>query len=182
MQTAISDISDEQLVLLLLNEDRDAFTEIYERYWKKLLGMAIYKTNDKEVAQEIVQELFVSLWEKRKTTVIQNLENYLFVSLKYLIIHHLKRVIAERKLVNTEGVEIPNEPTEILTAQALQNAISQAVEQLPDKTQLVFRMSRFEEKSHKEIAEFLEISEKAVEYHITQSLKFLKSELKEFLI
>jgi RNA polymerase sigma-70 factor (family 1) len=182
MQTALSEISDERLVLLLLNEDQDAFAKIYEKYWKKLLGMAIYKTNDRVVAEEIVQELFVSLWEKRKSAVIHNLENYLFVSLKYLIIHHIKKVIAERKMVDTEGIEIPNEPTEILTAQALQNAINQAVEELPDKTQTVFRMSRFEEKSHKEIADYLEISEKAVEYHITQSLKYLRSELKDFLI
>jgi DNA-directed RNA polymerase specialized sigma24 family protein len=116
MQTALSEISDERLVLLLLNEDQDAFAKIYEKYWKKLLGMAIYKTNDRVVAEEIVQELFVSLWEKRKSAVIHNLENYLFVSLKYLIIHHIKKVIAERKMVDTEGIEIPNEPTEILTA------------------------------------------------------------------
>lgn len=182
MPTAISEFSDERLVLLLLNEDRNAFAEIYERYWKKLLSMAIYKTNDRAVAEEIVQELFVSIWEKRKTAIIQNLENYLFVSLKYLIIHHLKKVISERKLVDTEGIEIPNHPTEMLTVEALQNAINRAVEQLPDKTQSIFRMSRFDEKSHREIAEYFEISEKAVEYHITQALKFLRSELKDYLI
>lgn len=86
-----SDYSDEKLVWLFHNEDNQGFAEIYNRYWKKLVGMAIYKTNDRNTAEEIVQELFVNLWERRATLLIQNLENYLFVALRYLIIAHLKK-------------------------------------------------------------------------------------------
>jgi RNA polymerase sigma-70 factor (ECF subfamily) len=60
-------------------------------------------------------------------------------------------------------------------------AIEKAIYQLPDKTQTVFKMSRFEEKSHKEIAVTLDLSEKSVEYHITQALKFLRVYLKDYL-
>lgn len=175
-------LTDEKLTILLSRGDKNAFEQIYGRYHRKLLSMAVYKTNDRAVAEELVQELFVSLWEKRSAANIQNLENYLFVSLKYLVISYLRKTIAERKLVGTEGLELGNYPTETLTAEALQQAIYQAVEQLSDKTKMVFQMSRYEEKSHREIAAFLKISEKAVEYHITQALKFLRAELHEFLL
>jgi RNA polymerase sigma-70 factor (family 1) len=178
----ISVFSDDELISLLNTEKGSiAFDEIYERYWKKLLTMAIFKTNHKEAAEEIVQELFTSLWEKRKNVVINNLENYLFVALKYLIINYLRIKIKDRNLIDTEGLEIGSNLHETMTAEALQIAIKDAVSLLPDKTQIVFHLSRFEEKSHKEIASELDISEKSVEYHITQALKFLRLQLRDYL-
>ena len=71
---------------------------------------------------------------------------------------------------------------DLLTVETIQNAIETGIYQLPDKTQAVFRLSRFEEKSHKEIALALDLSEKSVEYHITQALKFLRVYLKDYLL
>ncbi|MEY4538252.1 MAG: hypothetical protein RLZZ306_9 [Bacteroidota bacterium] len=174
--------SDDDLIPFLKTENGShAFDEIYERYWKKLLKMAIFKTNDTQIAEEIVQELFTSLWEKRKISNIVNLENYLFVSLKYLIINYLRLKIKERNSVDSEGLEIGDNLHETMTAEALQIAIKDAVSLLPDKTQIVFHLSRFEEKSHKEISSELDISEKSVEYHITQALKFLRLQLRDYL-
>ncbi|MCU0470905.1 MAG: RNA polymerase sigma-70 factor [Arcicella sp.] len=174
--------SDDELISLLSTEKGSiAFDEIYERYWEKLLRMAIFKTNHKEAAEEIVQELFTSLWEKRRNVVINNLENYLFVALKYLIINYLKAKIKDTNLIDSEGLEIASNLHESMTAEALQSAIKKAVSLLPDKTQVIFHLSRFEEKSHKEIASELDISEKSVEYHITQALKFLRLQLRDYL-
>jgi RNA polymerase sigma-70 factor (family 1) len=174
--------SDDELISLLSTEKGSiAFDEIYERYWEKLLRMAIFKTNHKEAAEEIVQELFTSLWEKRRNVVINNLENYLFVALKYLIINYLKAKIKDTNLIDSEGLEIASNLHESMTAEALQSAIKKAVSLLPDKTQIIFHLSRFEEKSHKEIASELDISEKSVEYHITQALKFLRLQLRDYL-
>jgi RNA polymerase sigma-70 factor (family 1) len=174
--------SDDELISLLSTEKGSiAFDEIYERYWEKLLRMAIFKTNHKETAEEIVQELFASLWEKRRNVVINNLENYLFVALKYLIINYLKAKIKDTNLIDSEGLEIASNLHESMTAEALQSAIKKAVSLLPDKTQIIFHLSRFEEKSHKEIASELDISEKSVEYHITQALKFLRLQLRDYL-
>jgi RNA polymerase sigma-70 factor (family 1) len=179
----ISTFSDSDLTSLLKTEKgNNAFDKIYERYWKKLVSMAIFKTNSREVAEEIVQELFTSLWEKRKISNIENLENYLFVSLKYLIINYLRIKIKKRNTVDSEGLEIGSNLHETMTAEALQIAIKDAVSLLPDKTQIVFHLSRFEEKSHKEIAFELDISEKSVEYHITQALKFLRLQLHDYLV
>ncbi len=180
----ISSLSDEKLIELL-RENRQAeqaFAEIYERYWQKLTSLAIFKTNSKETATEIVQEIFVKLWENRLQSSIQQLESYLFTALKYQIISHLRTVIANRKIVDFQLIEPQTHSQETLTAEVLKRTIEKTISQLPDKTQLVFRLSRYEEKSHKEISSQLDISEKSVEYHITQSLKLLREHLKDFLV
>jgi RNA polymerase sigma-70 factor (family 1) len=178
----LSSISDETLINLIAIDDEKAFREIYERYWKRLFSLATFKTNSQEIAEEIVQELFVRLWERRKILMITHLESYLFTALKYQIISHLRQVIAQRSVVEPTGNEASTDTEDFLTAQTIQTAIEQGIYQLPEKTQAVFRLSRFEEKSHKEIALALDLSEKSVEYHITQALKFLRVYLKDYLL
>jgi len=167
-----STFSDETLITLIAIDDEVAFREIYERYWKKLFSLA---------SEEIVQELFTKLWERRKGLEISHLESYLFTALKYQIISHLRQVIAQRNSLEVSFHEASFQTEDFLTAEAIQMAIEKAIYQLPDKTQTVFKMSRFEEKSHKEIAVTLDLSEKSVEYHITQALKFLRVYLKDYL-
>jgi RNA polymerase sigma-70 factor (family 1) len=177
-----STISDDTLITLIAIDDEKAFREIYERYWKRLFSLATFKTNSKEIAEEIIQELFVRLWERRKTLMITHLESYLFTALKYQLISHLRQVIAQRNMVESSGNEASTATEDFLTAETIQTAIERGIHQLPDKTQEVFRLSRFEEKSHKEIALALDLSEKSVEYHITQALKFLRVYLKDYLL
>lgn len=177
-----SNLSDETLVTLIAIDDEMAFRELYERYWKKLFSLATFKTNSKEIAEEMVQELFVRLWERRKILTINHLESYLFTSLKYQLISHLRQVIAHRSVVDSSDNEAHIDTEDFLTVETIQTAIETGIHQLPNKTQAVFRLSRFEEKSHKEIALALDLSEKSVEYHITQALKFLRVYLKDYLL
>ncbi len=179
----LSNLTDELLIKLLRDnrQEEKAFAEIYERYWQKLTSLAIFKTNSKEVAAEIVQEIFIKLWEKRHSTIITHLESYLFTALKYQIISHLRTVISNRNITDIYA-EPQVTSQENLTAEALKLAIENAIAELPTKTQKVFRMSRFDEKSYKEISSELDISEKSVEYHITQTLKILRKQLKDFLV
>ncbi len=179
----LTNLTDDQLVALLRDNrhEEKAFAEIYERYWKKLTSLAIFKTNSTEIAAEIVQEIFIKLWEKRNSTNIIHLESYLFTALKYQIISHLRAVISSRNITDVYA-EPHVVSQETLTVDALKTAIETAMAQLPAKTQQIFRMSRFEEKSHREISSELDISEKSVEYHITQTLKILREHLKDFYI
>jgi RNA polymerase sigma-70 factor (family 1) len=177
----LSTFSDETLITLIAVDDEVAFREIYDRYWKKLFSFATFKTNSREAGEEIVQELFTKLWERRKTIEIAHLESYLFTALKYQIISHLRQVIVQRNSLEISYHDVSFQSEDFLTAEAIQVAIEKAIYQLPDKTQAVFKMSRFEEKSHKEIALALDLSEKSVEYHITQALKFLRVYLKDYL-
>ncbi len=132
-----SNISDETLITLIANDDEVAFREIYERYWKRLFSLATFKTNSQEIAEEIVQELFVRLWERRKTLTIIHLESYLFTSLKYQLISHLRQVIAQRSVVVPSGNEARTETEDFLTAETIQIAIEKGIHQLPEKTQAV---------------------------------------------
>ncbi|HEY1055656.1 RNA polymerase sigma-70 factor [Emticicia fontis] len=164
--------------------DKEAFGEIYRRYWRKLFQKAHRKIYAKEEVEELVQDLFVTLWEKRATQKIQTLEPYLFTALKYQIITHIKKQVLEEKFVayaTTESDEEENSLEEKIAYDDLTQSIEQAIEQLPEKTQHIFRLNRLEGKSTKEIVEILNIPERTVEYHISQSLRFMREHLKEFL-
>lgn len=178
-------LSDEQLLLELRGPKAAlAFRALYERFAKKLYKLAYQKTASTETAEEIVQEVFVGLWEKRENLLIGNVENYLLSAVRYQVINHLRTVIAQRKFVE------PQEQTQVLTQEAelpltvedLQNALEKSLEVLPEKTRQVFRMSRNEYLSHREIAQRLDLTEKSVEYHITQALRHLRTHLRDFLM
>lgn len=177
-------LGDDILVKLMSLGDKEAFGEIYSRYWRKLFQKAQRKVYSKEIVEELVQDLFVSLWEKRATQKIQTLEPYLFTALKYQIITHIKKQVLEEKFVaytTTETDEEENSLEEHIAFADLSHSIEQAIGQLPEKTQHIFRLNRLEGKSTKEIVEILNIPERTVEYHISQSLRFMREHLKEFL-
>jgi RNA polymerase sigma-70 factor (ECF subfamily) len=178
-------LSDELLVKLLKANEDEAFREVFLRHWQPLFLMALRRIRSREVAEELVQNVFVSLWEKRQTANIIRLECYLKTAIKYQTINYLKSIVLDRKFA-AYAVQQTGEPDNggesILLIHELNAAIDKAARQLPPKTQLVFRLSRQENRSVKEIAESLNISEKTVEYHITQSLKVMRLHLKEFIL
>ncbi len=176
-------LSDELLVKLLRVGEQDAFEEIYRRYWQKLLRSAQFKLRSKETIEEILQDLFISLWEKREKVLIENLEAYLNTSLRYLIINQIKKQILQEKFVeySLKKNELTDDVDESVAFNELSVAIEKAIEQLPEKTQQIFRLNRLEYKSVKEIAVLLETPERTVEYHITQALKALRVHLREFI-
>ena len=178
-------LADEILTKLLKADDVAAFKEIYVRHWKPLFNAAYYRLGSKETAKELVQNLFLHLWEKRATHSINNLQHYLQAAIKNKVINHIESVLVQKKYWKhiSESASSSNSETEaLLQYNELYIAFEKALQQLPEKTRNVFRMSRFEQLSVREIAQHLNISEKAVEYHITTSLKALRVDLKEFLI
>jgi RNA polymerase sigma-70 factor (family 1) len=172
--------TDEQLVTQLSESSKTAFEEIYNRYWYKLFCMSFHQTGSREEAEELVHDLFESLWDRRAVSNIKHLSSYLIISLKYLITNHIKSRITWRKY---QEYVLLNKMHEISTTEEniqfndLSEAIDRAMKKLPEKTSRVFQLSRFENQSVKNIAQELRISEKAVEYHITRSLKYLKDTL-----
>jgi RNA polymerase sigma-70 factor (ECF subfamily) len=177
-------LSDELLVRLLLVGDEGAFEEIYRRYFSKLLRTAQFKIQSKQIAEELLQDLFISLWEKRNKIIIDNLEAYLNTSLKYLIINHIRRQILQDRFMEyaANKPELSATVDESIAFNELSVAIEKSIEKLPEKTRQIFTLNRLEYKSVKEISELLSIPERTVEYHITQGLKTLRIHLKEFMI
>lgn len=178
-------LGDDNLLHLLSANDEGALREIYLRYWKQLYFTVLKKIRSPQVSEELVQNVIVSLWDRRKSLSITNLECYLKAAIKYQVINFIKVKLSRERnsrtlLLSGESEESGGESS--LLARELSDAIDVSIRQLPEKTRQVFRLSRFEEQSVKEIARKMNISEKAVEYHITKSLKILRSNLKDYIL
>jgi RNA polymerase sigma-70 factor (ECF subfamily) len=177
-------LEDEELLDLLKHNNCAAFKEIYVRYWKQLYLIAFEKLRRKEIAKELTQDIFVSLWERRQENNILNLKHYLFKAIKYKIINHIRTVVTHQKYEEyMAGILDEKEYTteEAVFFNELSQSIESSVSLLPVKTKEIFRLSREENYPVKEIAKTLNVSEKVVEYHITQALKTLKLHLKDYL-
>lgn len=175
--------TDDELISLLHEGNSHAFEEIYRRYWYKLFGVAYHETGTREEAEELVHDLFEQLWNRRQQAVIRHLSTYLVVSMKYLIINYIKSQITHRKyqeylIFNELQQSMATE--EVVHFADLSKAVEEAMKKLPEKSVEIFKLSRFENQSVREIAQHMNLSEKAVEYHITKSLKVLKEQLKTF--
>lgn len=178
-----STLPDEMLGRLLFTGDAKAYEAIYQRYWRSLFSVACWKTNSQIAAEELVQEIFVRLWENRQKTLIENPEAYLKTALRYSVIGFIKSKLANAKAELGEASEQPADQladTGVDLAE-LSTALENALNMLPPKTRLVFQMSRFEHRSTSEIARQLGLTDRAVEYHITQSLRLLRFQLKDYL-
>jgi RNA polymerase sigma-70 factor (family 1) len=175
-----NELSDLELIELLKVKDQEAFAEIYSRYWNKLMAIAYNHTKDKSAAQEIVQELFIGLWNRRDQLEILNIGNYLATAIKFSIYKQIDKEKRRREVENNgTGFYNYSEDEEKIEAKFLQEYINGLVEQLPEKCRLVFNYSRVQGLSIPEIANEMNISEKTVEGHLTKGLKTIKSNLKD---
>jgi RNA polymerase sigma-70 factor (family 1) len=177
-------LTDNELLDLLRTDDEQAFRELYERYWYKMYVLAHRKLRRKEVAEELAQELFVLLWQKRESLRIVNLPAFLGVTLKNLMIDHIRRNILEEHYLDQLRQFFPVETfntTETIQLNELTEAIQNTLAQLPEKTREVFILRRFEQLSIREIAQKLDLSEKAIEYHLSRSTTFLRQNLRDFV-
>ena len=178
-------LADEVLLKFLIISDELAFQEIYQRYWRQLYYAALSKINNKEVAEDIIQTVFTDLWEKREQHSIKNISAYLGTSVKYQVINHIKSGISKKAHLSniSESRKTEENKNELaLLVKELNEAIDKAINRLPQKTQTIFRLSRFERHSNKKISRMMDVSEKAVEYHITQSLRALRLYLRSFML
>ena len=180
-----SNYTDEELLSLIKWDDKEAFDALFNKYSRKVSSFAFSKVNCENATQEIVQDIFTNIWEKRHTLNIASVTAYLFTAVKYEAINHIKKEITHRKhhKLYKAFVRISEESTlRSVQYNDLKEALEEGVAKLPAKTQLVFNLSRLEGKSISEIALKLNLSEKAIKYHISRSLKELRLYLKEFLI
>ncbi|CAG4994525.1 hypothetical protein DYBT9275_01411 [Dyadobacter sp. CECT 9275] len=178
-------LSDEEIIVLIRSQDdKAAFQELYERYFRVLFNYAYSKINDEFSAQEIVQELFVNLWQQRYRNEILSCRPYLFAVVKKLIISYYRKEHTRQHHYSQWGIYRSDESTVTTDQEAitsdLRNRYEEGLHLLPPKCREVFVLSR-QGLSNKEIALQLVISEKTVEQHITKALRILRSYLREHL-
>jgi len=175
--------SDEGLLKLLQQQELGAFEEIYLRYWKKLYSAAYRRVQSREIAEEMVQDIFTSLWINRNTQNIEILSAYLHSAIKYKVINYLekemtRRVYAEETL--NSAVAMENSTDEAVLLNELNRALEIEIQKLPPKRQEIFKLSRQEHLTIKQVASHLGISEKTAENQLGKALKVLKVNLKHF--
>jgi RNA polymerase sigma-70 factor (family 1) len=179
------DYDNEGLLLTKLRKgDAQAFEEIFRRYWKGLYMLAKSKVQSHDEAEEIIQSIFSSLWEKRRDLTITDLPSYLKACVRNRVLNLIRSNITKEKYWLHYRKFIPQEEevTEnVVHFDELDAALQEAVNALPEKSRQVFTMSRVEGRSNAEIANMLALSEKAIEYHLTKSLKNLKLRLKDYI-
>lgn len=173
--------TDEELILLIKQERVEAFSEIYQRYWMKLYNSAYKRIRNNAVCEEIVQEVFVKCWNKRKELPHAMLSSYLFTAIRNGVIdfHRKSMIRADFQNKSRSKDAIDNSNEENIFMQDLLQLVHQVVGTLPPKCRRVYQLSRNEHKTNKEIADILSISEKTVEGHLTKALLVLKQNLQD---
>ncbi|MBC8082091.1 MAG: RNA polymerase sigma-70 factor [Hymenobacter sp.] len=164
--------------------ERGAFAEIYERYWYRVFALAYRKLRSRETAEELVQDLFATIWQKREERTIQQLEYYLLTAINRRVISYFRDQqvrVAYADFCRANLDEATDETQQALAATDLSEAFAKALLHLPPQSREVFRLSRLEHYSVPEIAGRLGLSPKAVEYHLTKALKLLRHHLREFM-
>lgn len=177
--------SDEGLVKLLKQQQFGAFEEIYLRYWKRLYSSAFKRVQSREVAEELVQDIFTSLWVKRETLAIEILSAYLFTAIKYKVINYLEKEMSRKTYSEFQiqsAIRVSNSTEEMVLLNELNMALEKEIQKLPPKRQQIFKMSREEHLSIKQVASNLGISEKTAENQLGKALKMLKINLRHFNI
>ncbi|MGQ8337806.1 RNA polymerase sigma-70 factor [Sunxiuqinia sp. A32] len=182
----INGISEKVLIERLIKGDQTAFELLFRYYYPGLVVFTSQIILNKIEAEEIVQDFFLRLWEKRDNLKeTESLKSYCFVSVKNRGINYLIEKKVERtKIEELKQIMVSNLTYEqdIFVTSELQKKIEQAFEKLPPRTKEIFILSRINFLKNDEIALKLGISKRTVETQISNALKILKQEMKEYIV
>jgi RNA polymerase sigma factor (sigma-70 family) len=181
--------SDDQLISDLRAGKAEALTGIFKRYWRPLYLNAFQKLRSHESAEELVQELFTELWDKREHLLSKplntlHLPSYLNRAIRNKVLNHIRRQLYDKKYweycrQQFSGSE--NSAHELAEYNDLQNNLHSAIAQLSHKTKQIFVLNKLEGVPVVQISRKLKLSEKAVGYHLTKSVRELKVYLRHFI-
>lgn len=177
----VNKYNDIDLVKRLQESEEEALTIIYKEYWEIMYLAAYNLVKDRSVCEDIVQEVFISLWQRREKLQIKvSLKSYLYTSTVYKVYDHFsknKKMLKDELFDNFENKIETSNPETKLMHQELIHLLDSIIDTLPDKCKEVYKLSRENMLSNKEIAEQLNISQRTVEGHISKALKILKESL-----
>jgi RNA polymerase sigma-70 factor (family 1) len=176
--------NDNDLLALLAQDDRNAFELLYQRYWLSLYDKAYQRLKNSQQAEDIVQDIFVTLWSRRAVLRINNLPGYLHTAVRFRVFNYVKRDLAsevffepfEAMAAHQEGAD------EHLMEKEMLCLINSYADTLPDKRRQIFLLHLQENMSTKEIAGQLRISQKTVQNQLGNALHGLRTHIVPSLI
>ena len=159
--------------------DKAFLERIYKQYWSELYIYAFNVLHERDLSEDIVQEVFVDLWSRRHDLQIINLKSYLYKSVKYQIFNSFRKSKYKKQLMmKFDSMMEQYQIYELYEKEELKDEINDIVSKLPKERRLIFQMSRNGEMSNKEISEKLNISLQTVKNQISGSLKIIRKSLK----
>lgn len=165
--------------------DEKAFESLFREHYAALCAFSRKFVADPDMAEELVQDLFLNLWEKRLELMpTVSLRSYLFAAVRNSCLNHLKHLkvrAQHQEHTLAQAREFAEDPQAALQAAELQARIALAIDALPDRCGEIFKMSRFEGLKYQEIADQLALSPRTVEVQIGKALKLLRESLGEYL-
>ena len=177
---AITEINAEKdLLRRLAGGEPAALTAIYQQYWQSLFLAAYNIIKDRKACEDIVQEIFLQLWLKREgLQVRESLKGYLCAATRYQVFRYIRKNASRQDWYDRLEERLSAQPPDqSLLQKDLKRQVDEVVSVLPEKCQMIYRLSREEFLSHKEIAERLDISIKTVENQLTIALRRLRHSL-----
>ena len=176
-------VSELEILDILKTKPNLALRSLYSSYYRYVCSVVYKMTGDASMAEDITQEVFLEVWKRRETLdVTSTLKGYIRKVAVNKTLNHIRS-----KKMNFEQedsvLHVPskeNSTQKILEAEDLQKAINTAVESLPERCRLIFGLSRYEEKTYREIADDLSISIKTVENQMSKALKIVRSAVLEY--
>ncbi len=167
---------------IALFDDQSAFRLLFKYYYPALVQFAVSLTKEKEPAEEIVEDQFVNLWNKRSSiTNILNLKLYLYIAVRNRCLNFIKRngniYSISLEKTNTANNHSATDPENIMISSELMQALAKAIQDLPPKCMEIYKLVKEDGLSYKEVAELLGISSRTVESHIGTAVRKLATAL-----
>lgn len=169
-----------ELLQSIAEGDEFAFRIVFDNYKNRFYAVALKMTRSDTIAQEMVQDIFLKIWQNRTSLAsIDNPEAYFFTTLYHLIYKYYKKLSLERKMLKliSESPQFRNITDETVLAQESEKLISEAIAKLPPQQQLVFKLSKHDGLNREQIAEQLHISPHTVRNHMAEAVRFIRNYL-----
>jgi RNA polymerase sigma-70 factor (family 1) len=176
--------TDSKLLDLMAHHDHSAFEGLYRRYWSQLYDAAFQRLKDHQQAEDIIQEVFVSLWTRRTELAIDNLPAYLHTAVRNRVLNYVVRNRAPESFYEPLAAILleSGSADSLLLQKELLELLQAYVESLPEKRKQVFVLHLYHHLSTKEIAEKLQISQKTVQNQLRTAMTELKTKITPLLV
>ncbi len=172
------ELTDLELLEAIRDDDPAAYRELFNRYWEKLYLFALKRLKSRQEAEDVVQHVFMKLWEHRASRKISfSFQSYLYRSVYYEVIASLKKMLdgaEDITAINESILPVFNDILDKMSVTELDDLIGEEIRKLPARMQEIFRLSREEELSIPEIASRLNLSEQTVKNQLSSALSRLR--------